>query len=153
VPDGETKRPIRLFSCALTTAVLLMACADGAPQRPAQPAQPVPMAPQAARTATPATTASTEKLPKGYRRMPKNGQDYICRRETAKASHTEIVGTCLTQAEFDEATKNGQSFLQGLQGTPVQPPACVGGKAFTPGFWVYEATLRRSLAHPWQPAP
>ena len=117
-------RSIRLFSCALVTAGLAVACADGAPSRPAQPAQPA---------ATP-VTASAEKLPKGYRRMSKNGQDYICRRETATGSRTDIVETCLTQAEYEETTKNGQSFLQGLQGTPVQPPASLGNKAFTPGF-------------------
>ena len=129
-------RSIRLFSCALVTAGLAVACADGAPQRPvqpAQPAQPAATAPPAPRAATPAT-ASTEKLPKGYRRMSKNGQDYICRRETATGSRTDIVETCLTQAEYEETTKNGQSFLQGLQGTPVQPPASLGNKAFTPGF-------------------
>ena len=126
-------RSIRLFSCALVTAGLAVACADGAPQRPAQAVQPASTAPQPPRAATPGT-ASTEKLPKGYRRMSKNGQDYICRRETATASRTEIVETCLTPAEFEEATKNGQSFLQGLQGTPVQPPASLGNKAFTPGF-------------------
>jgi len=126
-------RSIRLLSCALLTAGLVVACADGAPQRPAQPAQPAASAPQPPRGATPAA-ASTEKLPKGYRRMSQNGQDYICRREIATASRTEIVETCLTQAEFEEATKKGQSFLQGLQGTPVQPPASLGNKAFTPGF-------------------
>ena len=126
-------RSIRLFSCALAAAGLAVACADSAPQRPAPPAQPAAAAPQAPRAATPAT-ASTEKLPKGYRRMSQNGQDYICRREIATASRTEIVETCLTPAEYEEATKNGQSFLQGLQGTPVQPPASLGNKAFTPGF-------------------
>ena len=126
-------RSIRLMSCALAAAGLVVACAGGAPPRPAQPAPPAATSPQAKPAAKPAT-ASTEKLPKGYRRMTKDGQDYICRRETATASRTEIVETCQTQAEFEEATKNGQSFLQGLQSTPVQPPASLGGKAFTPGF-------------------
>jgi hypothetical protein len=130
-------RIISLTCQALTIAVLLTACATNPSQPSAGAASVVPKTAQASPVA-PGTgttaTASTGKLPKGYRRMTQNGQEYVCRREAATGSRTEIVETCMTQAEFDDATKHGQAFLQDLQNTTVQPPASLGNKAFTPGF-------------------
>ena len=65
--------------------------------------------------------------------MTKNGEEYICRRETSTASRTEIVETCLTAAEFEDRAKKGQDFLEGLQSTQM-PAGQSSGKTFTPGF-------------------
>ena len=121
-------RTISGICIALATALVLSACAGTGPQNPSDtPSASAPPAPQAT-----ANTGST-RLPKGMRRVTRDGQEYICRRETSTASRTEIVETCLTAAEFEERTKKGQGFLQGLQDSTLAAPA-PSGKTFTPGF-------------------
>ena len=114
----------------LVTGLVLTACAGTGPQT--TPAATAPVA--GATQATPAAASpGSTRLPKGMRRVTRDGKDYVCQRETSTASRTEIVETCLTAAEFEERTKKGQSFLQGLQDTTV-PGLAPSGKTFTPGF-------------------
>jgi hypothetical protein len=126
---GGTMPTISQTWIVLATGWVLAGCAGTGPQDPSATsaagakAQPVPMA---------TANSGGTRLPKGFRRMTKDGQDYVCRRETAPGSRTEIVETCLTAAEFEERTAKGQDFLQGMQNATLQPP--VGNKAFTPGF-------------------
>jgi hypothetical protein len=122
-------RTISETCIAMAIGLVLASCAGTGPQNPSATSTAnvnTPPAPPAA-----ANSGST-KLPKGFRRVTKDGQEYICEREASTASRTEIVETCLTAAEYESRTKNGQDFLQGMKGIAMPPP--VGGKAFTPGF-------------------
>jgi hypothetical protein len=113
----------------MATGLVLAACAGTGPQNPSATSTAGPNATPASLTA--ANSGST-KLPKGFRRVTNNGQEYICQRQASTASRTEVVETCLSAAEFEEREKKGQDFLQGFQNRAVEPP--VGNKAFTPGF-------------------
>lgn len=124
-------RTIHEICIAMATGLVLTSCASTGPQNPS----PATTASFIAPPAQPAAAKSgSTKLPKGLRRVTKDGQEFVCQREASTRSRTEIVETCLTAAEFEERTKKGQDFLQGLQNTTIPGSAAPTGKTYTPGF-------------------
>ena len=48
-----------------------------------------------------ASDAGKPAVPKGYRRVLKNGGEYFCRMQAVSGSHVQKTEVCLTQDELD----------------------------------------------------
>jgi hypothetical protein len=77
-------------------AVALVACASKAPVNSTATAAASGGAPAATAPDTGATP-----VPKGYRRVMKNGGEYFCRMQAVSGSHVQKTEICLTQDELD----------------------------------------------------
>jgi hypothetical protein len=77
-------------------AAALVACASHGPVNSTGTA--------AASGGAPAATApdtGAPAVPKGYRRVMKNGGEYFCRMQAVSGSHVQKTEVCLTQDELD----------------------------------------------------
>ena len=79
----------------------LTACAS---QAPATSSAPVSAA------ATPQSDATS--IPKGYRRVVRDGEERFCRYDNKTGSRTEKIEVCLTQAELQAEQSGDESRTQ-----------------------------------------
>jgi hypothetical protein len=113
-------------------ALLLSACSDEPVREPATAKTSV-----AASTDKSRTAGTPQKMPPGFKKVVRDGQEVFCRRELATGSRTEIVETCMTQAEYLERMEQDQDVLSRARGlaspgpTGSNPLGAAGGR---PGF-------------------
>ena len=89
-------RPIGRGFLLVAGAAALVACAAQGPVKSTGTA--------AASGSTPGATApdtGATPVPKGYRRVMKNGGEYFCRMQAVSGSHVQKTEVCLTQDELD----------------------------------------------------
>jgi hypothetical protein len=93
-------RQIRKGFLLLVGASALAACASHAPVNSAGTASASGSAPVAT---APVATADAGKpvVPKGYRLVVKNGNEYFCRMQAVTGSHALKTEICLTQDQLD----------------------------------------------------
>jgi hypothetical protein len=95
----------------IAAASVLAACAAHAPVSPA--ASPV----AAAGAAAPSTALASDqdKIPAGYRRVVKNGVEYLCSKEGMTGSRTATFEQCLTKEQLAARRDGDQDFLRRQQ--------------------------------------
>ena len=91
-------RHIRTALLLVAGATALVACASKAPVNPTGTASASGSAPSAT---APAPDTGANPVPKGYRRVMKNGGEYFCRMQAVSGSHVQKTEVCLTQDELD----------------------------------------------------
>jgi len=108
------REQVRGLVFVMAAASVLAACASKGP------ANPTSMAPASA--SAPAAAAPAPKPggnpADGYKRVvKKNGQEYFCRKEGVTGSRTQIIETCLTQAQLTTLRESSQEFARDVQGS------------------------------------
>ena len=89
-------RQIRRGFLPVVGATVLVACAS---KGPVNSTGTVAASGGAAAATAPDTGAPP--VPKGYRRVMKNGGEYFCRMQAVSGSHVQKTEVCLTQDELD----------------------------------------------------
>jgi hypothetical protein len=103
---------------AIAVASALAACASTGPTGPTRAASASANAPA---TAAAASKNNTDGFG-GYRRVEKHGEEYFCRREGVTGSRTQMIETCLTQAQLTAMRENSQELLRDVQNSVGASP-------------------------------
>ena len=107
------KAQVRTRIIVIAVTSVLAACASKAPVSP-------PAVASASASSAPATAAAEPNKGRNpadnYRRVvKKNGLEYFCRKEGVTGSRTQVIETCLTQAQLTLLRENSQEFTRRVQ--------------------------------------
>jgi hypothetical protein len=140
VPGGiQMRSPTNKGFFILAAVSMLAACASNSPTTPAITASAPPSTPAAttpARAITPAAAPSAKQKTNGpssgYRRVVKGKEEYFCRREAMTGSRTQVVETCLTQAQMTAQLEASQELMRQTRQNPGEQPQPMVPEAMGP---------------------
>ena len=115
------REQVRGLVFVIAASSVLAACASKGPVTPTATAPAIASAPAAAAAAPKKAGGSPAD---SYKRVvKKNGQEYFCRKEGVTGSRTQIIETCLTQAQLTTLRESSQEFARDVQGSLRDPGA------------------------------